>query len=71
MQETWVQSLGQEDPLKKEIATDWSIFPGKSMDRGPGGLVSMESQRVGHDLVTNNNTNVWNKESETLNSVGS
>ena len=71
MQETWVQSLGQEEPLKKEMATDCSIFPGKSMDRGLGGLLSMESQIVGHDLVTNINTDIWNKESETLNSVGS
>ena len=41
------------------------------MDRGPGGLLSVESQRVGHNLVSNNNTNIWNKEYETLNSVGS
>ena len=53
------------------MATDCSIFPGKSMDRGLGGLLSMESQIVGHDLVTNINTDIWNKESETLNSVGS
>ena len=29
MQETWVQSLGQEDPLEKEIATLSRILPGK------------------------------------------
>ena len=29
MQETWVQSLGPEDPLEKEMATHSSILPGK------------------------------------------
>ena len=29
MQETWVQSLGQEDPLEKETATHSSFLPGK------------------------------------------
>ena len=30
MQETWVRSLGQEDPLEKEMATHFSILPWKS-----------------------------------------
>ena len=35
MQETWVQSLGQEDPLEKEMATRSSILAWKiPMDRG-------------------------------------
>ena len=35
MQEMWVQSLGQEDPLEKEMATLSSILIGKNpMDRG-------------------------------------
>ena len=35
MQETWVQSLGQEDPLEKEVATHSSIPAWKNpMDRG-------------------------------------
>ena len=34
MQETWVQSLGQEDLLEKEMAPHSSILPGKSMDGG-------------------------------------
>ena len=35
MQETWVQSLGWEDPLEKEMATYSSIFAlENSMDRG-------------------------------------
>ena len=50
MQETWVQSLGQEDPLEKEMATHSSIIalriPGMEE---PGGLPSMGSHRVGHD----------------------
>ena len=35
MQETWVRSLGQEDPLEKEMATHSSILAWKNpMDRG-------------------------------------
>ena len=30
LQETWVQSLGQEDPLEEEMATHSSILPGES-----------------------------------------
>ena len=50
MWETWVQSLGWEDPLEKEMATHssdlaWRI-PGMEE---PGGLPSMRSHRVGHD----------------------
>ena len=50
MQETWVQSLSQEDPLKREIATHSSILAWRiPWTEGPGGLQSMGSQRVGHD----------------------
>ena len=49
MQETRVQSLGQKDHLKKEMATCSSILPGNSTEREPGGLQSMGSQRVEHD----------------------
>ena len=53
MQETWVQSLGQEDPLEKEMETHSSIIAWKFLwTEEPGGLQSMGSQRVGHDLVT-------------------
>ena len=39
MQDTWVQFLGPEDPLEKEIATPSSILAWKNpMDREPGGL---------------------------------
>ena len=50
MQETWVRSLGGEDPLEKEMATHFSILAWKTpwMEK-PSGLQSMESQRVGHD----------------------
>ena len=52
-QETWVQSLGQEDPLEKEMATRFSILVWRiSWTEEPGGLQSMGSQRVRHDLVT-------------------
>ena len=50
MQETWVRSLGWEDPLEKETATHSSILAWKiSWTEEPGGLQSMGSQRVGHD----------------------
>ena len=50
MQETWVRSLGQEDPLEKEIATHFSILPWRiPWTKEPGRLQSMGSQRVGHD----------------------
>ena len=42
--ETWVQSLGQEDPLEKEMATHSSILAWRIPWTGkPGGLQSMES----------------------------
>ena len=49
MQETWVQSLGQEDPLEKEMATYSSTLAWKIPWKEPGGLQSMGSLRVGHD----------------------
>ena len=49
LQETWVQSLGQKDPLDKEMATHSSILIWKILLREePGVLQSMELQRVGH-----------------------
>ena len=54
MQETWVRSLGQEDPLEKEMATGSSILAWKiPWTVEPGGLQSTGSQRVGHDWATN------------------
>ena len=53
MQEIWVQSVGQEDPLEKEMVTCSSI-PGweSPWTEEPGGLHSMGLQRVRHNLVT-------------------
>ena len=50
LQETQVQSLGQEDPLEKDIAAHSRILARKiPQTEEPGRLQSMESQRVGHD----------------------
>ena len=53
MQEMQVQPLGQEDPLEEGMATS-SCVPawGSPWTEEPGGLQSVGSQRVGHDLVT-------------------
>ena len=53
MQEMQVQSLGQEDPLEKEMATLSSILTWRiPQTEEPGWLQSVGSQRVGHNLVT-------------------
>ena len=50
MQDTRVQSLGWEDPLKKEMATHFSILAWRiPWTEEPGRLQFMGSQRVGHD----------------------
>ena len=50
MPETWVRSLGQEDPLEKEMSTHSNIFAWRSpWTEEAGGLQSMGSQRVGAD----------------------
>ena len=50
MLETQVRSLGQEDPLEKEMATHSSILAWKiSWTEEPGRRQSMGSQRVGHN----------------------
>ena len=50
MQETWVRSLGQEDPLEKVMATHSSTLAWRILwTEEPGRLESMGSQRVGHD----------------------
>ena len=52
--ETQVRSLGQEDPLEKGMETLSSVLAWKILwTEEPGGLQSMRSQRVGHDLVAN------------------
>ena len=50
VQETGVQSLGQKDPLEKEMAAQSSILAWKiPWTEEPGGLQSMGSQKVRHD----------------------
>ena len=50
MQETWVRSPGQEDPLEKGMATHSSILAWRiPWTEEPGGLQSIGSQRIGHD----------------------
>jgi hypothetical protein len=50
MQETRVRSLGQEDPLEKEMATTPVLLPEKSHEqRSLEGYSLMRSQKVGHD----------------------
>ena len=50
IQETWVLSLGREDPLEKEMATHSSTLAWRIPWREePGRLQSMGSQRVRHD----------------------
>ena len=57
MRETWVPSLGWEDPLEKEMAIHSSILAWKIpwMEES-GWLLSMVSQRVGHDRATSLST---------------
>ena len=50
LQETLVESLGQENPQEKEVATYSSILAWEiQWTEEPGGLQSIGSQRVGHD----------------------
>ena len=53
MQETWIRSLGWEDPLEKGVATHFSILAWKiPRTEEPGGPQSMGLQRVRHDSMT-------------------
>ena len=62
MQETQVRSLGQEDPLEKEMVTHFSILTWKiPWMEEPGGLHPMGLQRVRRDWVTNTYTQVHDK----------
>ena len=50
MRATWVQSLGWEDPLEKEMETHSSVFAWRiPWTEEPDGPQSMGSQRVGHE----------------------
>ena len=65
MQETWVWSLGQEDPLEKQMATHSSILAWEILwtdflwTEEPGGLWSMGSQRVRHIWATKQQTYIY------------
>ena len=53
MQETWVQSLGQEDPLEKDMVTHSGILAWKNpMDRGAWQATVHGVARAGHNLAT-------------------
>ena len=53
MQDTWVRSLDQEDPLEEGMATHSSILAWSiPWTEEPGGLQSMGPQRAGHNCVT-------------------
>ena len=50
VQETWLRSLGWEDPLEEGMATHSSILTWRiPWTEEPGGLQSIGLQRVGHD----------------------
>ena len=53
MQETWVRSLGREDPLEKEMVTQSSILAWEiPWTEEPCGLQPIGLQRAGHNLET-------------------
>ena len=57
LRETWVQSLGWEDPLEDGVATHTSILAWRiRMDREAWGLKSMGFQIVGHEWTTKHST---------------
>ena len=59
MQEMWVQSLGQEDPLEKVMATHYSILAWEiPWTEEPCGLQSMGSQELDMTHRLNHNSNV-------------
>ena len=60
VQETWVRSLGWEDPLEKEMATHSSTLAWKiPWTEEPGRLQSMGLQRVGHDCANSLSLRRW------------
>ena len=59
MQETWVQSLSQKDPVEKGMATHSSILTWRiPRIEEPGGRQSMGSQRVKHDWTPNTHIHI-------------
>ena len=62
MQETWVQSLGREDPVEKEMATHSSTLTWKlPWMEEPGRLQSVGLQRVRHDWATKLNSSILHR----------
>ena len=60
VQETWVRSLGQEDPLEEEMATHSRILPWETTrTEKPGGRQSTGSQRVRHNGTPDMHTSTW------------
>ena len=60
MWETWVRSLGQEDPLEKEMAIHSSTIAWQiPWTEEPGRLQSMGSKRVGHDSATSSSLSLF------------
>ena len=60
MKESWVPSLGCEDPLEKEIATHSSILALRILwTEDLGGLQSMELQKVRHNWANNKEIYIW------------
>ena len=58
----WVQPLGWEDPLEKAMATQSSILAWRiPWTEEPGGLQSVGSQRVRHDLATKHQERIDNQ----------
>ena len=67
MQETWVRSLGQEDPLEKEMATHSSILGWRiPWTEEPGGIKTMGSQEFIHNLATKPPPPIYNTYSEQM-----
>ena len=60
VQKTWVQSLGWDNPLGKEMANHFNIVAWKiPWTEEPGGLQSMGLQRVRHDWATEQQQPTW------------
>ena len=60
VQETWIRSLGWEDPLEEEMTSHSSILAWETpWTEKPGGLQITWSQRVGHDLVIKHTAQVY------------
>ena len=61
IQETWVRSLGWEDPLEEGMATHSSILAWRiPLDRGAWWATVYGSQRIGHDWATKHSTAYYN-----------